>query len=135
MPFVLDVSVTACWVFPDENHPQADAAWLCLRDDYALVPSLWWFEIRNVLIMNERRRRVTEADTTTFLHDLEKLRIVRDLAPDHAEILRLARTHELTVYDAAYLELAQRNAVPIATLDDALIRAARAEAVPVLGEK
>jgi|SRR5271157_3771538 len=135
MPFVLDVSVTACWAFPDENHPQADAAWVCLRNDHALVPGLWWFEIRNVLIVNERRRRLTEADTTTFLRDLEKLRIVRDLAPDYAEILRLARAQELTVYDAAYLELAQRNGVPLATLDHALVRAARAESVPIVGEK
>ena len=76
---------------------------------------------------------MTEADTATFLRDLEKLRIVCDLTPDHAELMRLARTHMLTVYDAAYLELAQRNGVPLATLDDALIRAAGSEGVPILG--
>ncbi|MBV8114117.1 MAG: type II toxin-antitoxin system VapC family toxin [Silvibacterium sp.] len=135
MPFVLDVSVAATWAFPDENHPQADAAFARLRNDYGLVPGLWWFEIRNVLIVNERRQRLTEADTATFLRDLEKLRIVRDIAPDHAEIMRLARTHLLTVYDTAYLELAQRQGVALATLDDALIRAAHVEAVPIVGEK
>ena len=134
MPFVLDASITASWAFA-ENAPQAEVALDRLQADRALVPTLWWFEVRNMLVVNERRGRQTPIATTRFLRDLLKLAIVQDLAPDESEILRLARAHGLTVYDAAYLELAQRSAVPIATLDDALIRAARAEAVSILGQK
>jgi predicted nucleic acid-binding protein len=134
MPFVLDASVTACWAFADEDHPLAAVALTRLRSDHALVPALWWFEVRNILVVNERRQRLTTVATTSFLRELSELAIAQDLAPAEAEILRLARTHRLTAYDAAYLELAQRHNVALATLDDALIRAARSELVPILGE-
>jgi len=134
MPFVLDASITASWAFA-ENAPQAGVALDRLKADHALVPALWWFEVRNMLVINERRGRQTPIATARFLGDLLKLAIVQDLAPDESEILRLARAHGLTVYDASYLELAQRNAVPLATLDHALVRAARAESVPIVGEK
>jgi len=134
MPFVMDVSVTATWIFPDENHPYATAAFARLSNDSGLVPCLWWFELRNVLVVNERRRRLTEVDTASFLRDIERFRIIHDTAPDHAEIMRLARTRGLTVYDAAYLELAQRHGVALATVDEALIRAARLESVSLVGE-
>jgi len=88
-----------------------------------------------MLVVNERRQRLTEGGTAAFLRDLGFLRIVRDLSPDESEIMRVARTHTLTIYDAAYLELAVRNAIPLATLDDALIRAAHAESIPIIGEK
>jgi predicted nucleic acid-binding protein len=98
----------------------------------ALVPALWWFEVRNVLIVGERRRRITEADTATFLETLAGMAIVTDHSVGEARILRLARHHGLTVYDAAYLELASRRSSPLATLDTDLAAAAKAQAVALL---
>ena len=66
MAFVLDASVTACWAFDDEDHPPARLAFQRIRTEEAVVPSLWWFEVRNILIVNERRRRIAEAATATF---------------------------------------------------------------------
>ncbi|MEY2396388.1 MAG: hypothetical protein QOF94_2733 [Acidobacteriaceae bacterium] len=132
MPFVLDASVTACWAFHDEDHPQADLALARLGRDHALAPSLWWFELRNMLVVNEHRKRITLAETAAFLRDLSSLPVTLDSTPDEAEVLRLARAHRLSVYDAAYLELAQRSGVALASLDAALVRAAHLESVPVL---
>ena len=85
--------------------------------------------MRNILVVNERRKRLTEADSGIFLRELARLPITLDRTPDESEVLRLARTHRLSVYDASYLELAQRHTVELATLDADLIEAARAEAV------
>ena len=134
MPFVVDASVTACWAFRDEDHPVADAALERLRADDATAPGLWWFEVRNILVVNERRQRLAKADSAAFLRDLARLPILLDRAPEEGEVLRLARTHRLSAYDAAYLELARRTGVALATLDAALVRAARAEAVPLVGQ-
>jgi predicted nucleic acid-binding protein len=134
MPFVLDASVAACWAFEDVDHPVAALALERVRADEACVPSLWWFEVRNTLIVNERRGRLTESDTTAFLRALARLNIAVDRSPDEADVLMLARRRRLTVYDAAYLELARREGVPLATLDTALAAAARAERAPLLGE-
>ena len=129
MPFVLDASIVACWAFQDKDHARADLAFARIRTDEAIVPSLWWFEVRNLLVVNERRKRLTELDTDNFLRQISRLVLRIDRAPDEADVLRLARTRRLTVYDASYLELAQRESVPLATLDAHLARAARAESV------
>jgi predicted nucleic acid-binding protein len=130
--FTLDASVAASWAFPDENDPRAKAAFVRMGSETAHVPALWWFEIRNIVIVNERRGRITEQQTRTFLSKLARLPILEDRTPVEAEVLALARRHYLTVYDAAYLELAIRAGCPLATLDGALIRAAQAEAVRLL---
>ncbi len=132
MPFVIDASIAACWAFKDEDHPAATLALERIRSDEARAPSLWWFEVRNTLIMSERRSRLTEADTAAFLRGLARLGITVDRSPDETAVLTLARQHRLTVYDAAYLELAQREGIPLATLDNALARAARANQIPLL---
>ncbi len=75
MPFVLDASIPACWVFQDEQDARADAAYVRIKTEEAVVPSLWWFEIRNILVVDERRKGITEADTSVFLRDLAGLRI------------------------------------------------------------
>ena len=134
MPFVLDASVAACWVFEDEDHSYAAQALARIRTDEAHVPSLWWFEVRNTLLVNERRGRLTEIDTAAFLRGLSRLAVTVDRTPGEADVLVLARQHRLTVYDAAYLELAQRKNVPLATLDNWLASAARVEALPLIGE-
>jgi predicted nucleic acid-binding protein len=117
MPFVLDTSIPACWAFQDEQDARADAAYVRIKTEEAIVPSLWWFEIRNILVVNERRKRITESDTGVFLRDLAGLRIRIDREPEEGAVLRLARTHRLCVCDASYLELALREAIPLATLD------------------
>ncbi|MDG3442517.1 type II toxin-antitoxin system VapC family toxin [Nitrospirillum amazonense] len=133
MPFVVDVSVAASWLMPDEGCDAAIIAFERLVTDPAVVPSLWWFEIRNMLLVNERRRRLDEMQTARALALLAQLPIRVDNSPDSAIVMRLARQHRLTAYDAAYLELAQRLAVPLATLDDALVRAAHADGVTLVG--
>ena len=132
MPFVLDASVAACWAFDDEDHPVAALALERIRNDEARVPCLWWFEVRNMLIVNERRKRISEADVGLFLRKLSLLAAAVDHAPDESEVLSLARRHRLTVYDAAYLELARRESLPLATLDMELGKAARAERVELI---
>lgn len=132
MPFVLDASATATWCFHDEQDRAADRAFDRLTTDEAVVPRLWWFEIRNVLIVNERRGRVTAADTTAFLRDLARLPIRLDANPGEHLVLALARKHGLAVYDAAYLELAVRLDAPVASVDRVLNAAARSEGVGVV---
>jgi predicted nucleic acid-binding protein len=132
MPFVLDASIAACWAFEDEDHPLAAHALERIRTDQALVPSVWWFELRNTLIVNERRGRLAEAGTAAFLRGLSRLGVTIDRAPEEAEVLALARRHRLTVSDASYLELAQREAIPLATLDQALRAAAQAAGTGLL---
>lgn len=132
MAFVLDASITACWAFQDEDHPDARLAFQHMRIEEAVVPSLWWFEVRNILVVNERRQRITESDTAAFLSNLSRLRIRIDRLPDENAVLRLARTHRLSVYDAAYLELAQREGLSLTTLDADLRRAATGEGVAIL---
>ncbi len=126
MPFVLDASIAACWAFDDEDHPVAALALERIRADEAIAPSLWWFEVRNTLIVNERRGRLSEADTTIFLRELSRFGVAIDREPQEAAILTFARQHRLTVYDASYLELAQREAVPLASLDSDLRKSATA---------
>jgi len=125
---------SACWAFADEAHPQAALAFQRIQKEEALVPSLWWFEVRKILVVNERRKRIDESATASFLRELARIPIRMDRMPVEGEVLRLARTRRLSVYDAAYLELAQREGLPLATLDRDLAAAARAEGVPILGE-
>jgi predicted nucleic acid-binding protein len=132
MPFVLDASTAMAWAFEDEWRPSASVAYDRIRRDAALVPSLWWFEVRNTLIVGERRKRITEQATEAFLRHLSRLRVTLDHSPDESAILDLARRHKLTVYDAAYLDLARRENMSLATFDGSLIRAARAEKIPLI---
>jgi predicted nucleic acid-binding protein len=132
MPFVLDASITACWAFEDEDHPAAASALERIRTDEACVPSLWWFEVRNTLIVNERRKRLTENGTAAFLRGLSRLGVTIDRSPEETDVLALARRHRLSVYDASYLELALRRSLPLATLDEQLRRACQAAGASVL---
>lgn len=135
MPFVLDASVLGCWCFQDENDPRADAAWDLLERDResALVPLHWWFEIRNVALHGERRGRLAEDYTSHFFSILERFAIDHAPLPEHAAVLALARRHRLSFYDAVYLELAQREGIALATLDNELIKAAPLEGVRLIG--
>jgi predicted nucleic acid-binding protein len=127
MPFVVDASIVAAWALLDENSSRASQALERLRGDPALSPALLFFEVRNVLLVNERRGRLTEAQSAEFLRALSRLPIRIDQSPDETQLLILARRHRLTVYDAAYLELALRERLPLVTLDGRLEAAMRAE--------
>ena len=131
MAIVVDVSIAAAWCFP---HEQADAAERVLEDLHPLggvVPGLFWYEIRNVLVVNERRARIEPADSARFLMRLRDLRLQRDEDHDEDSLMALARTHALRAYDAAYLETALRRGDSLATLDRDLASAAAAEGVTV----
>ena len=133
MPFVIDASVTAAWCLRDETARAADAALDRLLEDEAVAPSLWWFEVRNILVVSERRGRIEPADTDTFLSDLALLPIRVEAEPNDRQVVALARKHVLTAYDAVYLDLAVRLGVPVATLDRALASAVRAEGLDLTG--
>jgi predicted nucleic acid-binding protein len=127
--FVLDCSLTVAWFFEDEAVAYAQAVEDSFERAFAVVPSVWSLEVANALLMGERRKRATEAKVTTFLALLRSLPIVTDdetTIRAWQESIRLARTHQLSVYDAAYLELALRRGLPLATLDDRLNTAAAA---------
>jgi predicted nucleic acid-binding protein len=131
MPFVLDASIVHSWAF-NEGQPAAAKTRERMRSDSAVVPSIWWYEVRNGLIMAERRRRSTENATDSFLRGLARLRVsIHDL-PDESALIAVARRHRLTFYDAAYLELALREGIDLATLDTELANAARAERVSLI---
>ncbi len=134
MNLVLDASTTIAWAL-NESYRFAAQAWERMKDDHALVPTLWWFELRNALVVNERRGRITEQQTARFLRNVERLAITIDNTPDESGVLTLARRHRLTVYDVAYVELALRNELPLATLDAMLATAARSEGVHLLGDE
>jgi predicted nucleic acid-binding protein len=128
----MDASLTLAWSLHDEDHPLADLAFEKLRFGSALVPAIWWYEVRNVLILNERRGRNTPDRSEEILRDLQRLRIVVEQPSDEARIMSLARQYRLTVYDAAYLALSLREQLPLATLDSRLDVAARAAGIPPL---
>lgn len=132
MPFVLDASISASWALADEPSLIAEAAQDRLRDDYALVPHIWWYEIRNLLVVNERRQCLTAENSATFLRLVSSYPIRIEPAEDEHQIFEIARRHRLSFYDAAYLGIAARHRVPLATLDRELRSAAIAAAVTLL---
>jgi predicted nucleic acid-binding protein len=130
--FVLDNSVVMAWSFADETGDYADAVLDCLLTTHAVVPTLWPLEVANALLMGERRNRSTEAETIRWINILNKLPIIIDNETNlraWTDTLALARGHQLSAYDAAYLELAIRRRLPLATLDARLKLAAAAVGV------
>lgn len=133
MPFVVDASVTLAWCFEDEATPETEAILDLLAEETAVVPALWELEVANVLLLGERRGRLTEAQSARFMALLQQLPILVDAAnADMTNVLGTGRRHMLTAYDAAYLVLAQREGLPLATLDARLREAAEAVGVEVL---
>jgi predicted nucleic acid-binding protein len=133
--FVVDASVTLTWCFEDQTYALGESVLDRFVDSTALVPSIWTLEIANALVVGERRGRLSEVDTTRFVQLLGELPIdVEDqsLGAAFGPVLAIARSHRLSAYDAAYLELAARHGLPLATLDDALIQAAGEVGVPLL---
>jgi predicted nucleic acid-binding protein len=132
---VLDASVALAWCFADEKSAYSEAVLDFLANgSQAVTPSIWPFEVANALLAGERRQRITIAQVTSILRRVADLPISVDPAQtDHAfqQILPLARQSQLTEYDAAYLELALRLNLPLATLDAQLKRAAQGVGVPL----
>ena len=134
--FVVDCSIAMAWLFSDEATPKTAALLNRLTTETALVPAGWFIEITNVLAMAERKGRIKPMESDAFIADLSKLGIERDdEAPDRAftHLLALCRKHRLSSYDAIYLDLAVRRNLPLATLDDALRKAAHKVGVRLLG--
>lgn len=131
MALVPDVSAILALAFDDEDAEYAGRVIEAIAADEAVVPTLFWFEIRNALLMGERRKRLAPDRTTAFLEDLALLPFVVDDVPREGVVMDLSRRHTLTVYDATYLELAQRKSVPLATIDGAMVKAAKAAGVVV----
>jgi predicted nucleic acid-binding protein len=132
---VLDVSLSCAWCFADEASPAAWAVLERLQAAVAHVPALWVWETGNVLVQAERRGRISPAAIRTFLGLLESLPISIDQPTTTSawhDTLALARNHRLTSYDAAYLELAMRRSLPLASRDLALQAAAQSEGVLLL---
>ena len=127
--FVLDVSVAACWLLDDEDAADANAALERLGQEDALVPQLWHIEIRNCLLVARRRRRLSGDDLGERLRALAGLPVRTDADFDPDSSFALADRHGLSLYDALYLNLAQRRGIPLATLDKTLRGAAIAEGV------
>lgn len=113
MPFVLDASMALSWCFADESTSHSRRVLDLLLDSYAEVPALWSFEVANVLAVNVKRQRLSNAASVEFLQTLSGLdiRIDRSIpAVDGKVLLPLVWQYGLTAYDAAYLELAKRKA-------------------------
>jgi predicted nucleic acid-binding protein len=132
--FIVDNSVVMSWYFKDETNKYADTVLDKLTGATAVVPSIWPLEVVNVLIVAERQKQLSESDSIRFLTLLSQLPIVVEYERPEMmkELLALARAYNLSSYDASYLYLAMRKGLPIATLDNKLIEAARSIEVPIL---
>ena len=135
MSFVLDNSVALAWCFEDEQTPAVMALLDRVAETGAMAPLLWPLEAINGLLAAERRRRVSPEQRATlagFLRDLLVRLDAHTAEQAWDATVRLAERFKLTVYDAAYLELAQRRRLPLASLDQDLRAAATAASVEVL---
>ncbi len=132
--FVVDNSVVMSWCFKDETNNYADKILDRLIEEAAVVPSVWPLEVANVLLAAERQRRLSESDSIRFLTLLSQLPItVEHERPEiMKDLLALGRENDLSSYDASYLNLAMKKGLPLATLDNKLIKAAGRVNVPVL---
>lgn len=132
--FILDCSISASWCLKDESNEEANRILELMSESEAHVPSIWPVEMANVLVVAERRSRISAADAAHAVELLLSLPIKADKGylENFGTIRLLALEHKLSAYDACYLELAQRTGLPIATLDHALQTAAGKCGTPLL---
>jgi predicted nucleic acid-binding protein len=131
---VVDNSVVMAWLFEDEISAYADHILDQLPDLNLLVPAIWSLEANNVLLVAEKRGRLSNEDIYHFVNLLMQLPIevvVEDYRRSMQRILALGKSNEISAYDAAYLDLAIQNVCPLATLDNKLIEAAKKCGVPL----
>lgn len=132
MAFVVDASVVAAWFLPDEDGAVADEALARLETQDAVAPDLLSHELRNILLSAERRKRISSDDVFAILMRFASLPLTLSSSADHVSIVRLARKHSLSAYDAAYLSLAISHQAPLATQDRKLAAAAVLENVALI---
>jgi len=131
--FVLDASVALAWVLPERNSDRCAPLFPVAASDGVVVPALWPVEVGNVLLVNERRGRITAAEHEAALQQLAHIPAEIETTPAAARsALTFARRRRLTLYDALYLDTALRRHLPFATIDADLRRAATAEGVALL---
>ena len=127
---VVDASITLSWCFPDEQSPLSLKVLERLKTgEVAIVPAFWSFEVLNSLLIGEKRGRISQAQTQSFLDDLKALAPTFDYATAeqvYGPIQKLCRDHRLTPYDALYVDLAMRKKCTLATLDELQLTAAKA---------
>lgn len=129
---MVDSSVAACWALPDEYSDLENRVLVMVGVEGMIVPAIFFYEIRNVLIINERRSRIAEPQITEALAKISAVTQSIEGIGGGDALMRLARAHRLTIYDAAYLELALRTGSSLATLDGRLAAAAAAEGIAVV---
>jgi predicted nucleic acid-binding protein len=131
---VIHASVALAWCFPDEASEYADGVLVALEDQTIIVPAIWPLEVANALLVGERRRRMRLPEVRRFVELLNGLDIVVEAQPvavTVSNILPFAREYVLSSYDAAYLDVAVRQDIPLATLDGALQKAARKAGIKI----
>lgn len=136
MSLIVDASITMAWCFEDEATPATEEVLDQVVESNALVPSVWRFEVGNALQMAIRRKRITEVFRDDALAKLLAMPITVDPETDAyvwTTALRLSERFGLTLYDAAYVELAQRRNLPLASLDQEMRAAASALNIELLG--
>jgi predicted nucleic acid-binding protein len=135
MDWVIDSSIALAWALPDETSKEAERflSRVSIRN-ILWVPALWWYEMANALLMAQRRKRLTEAERIRLMELYRALPIRTDTILD-SDIMRRFQTlgieHHLSAYDAAYLELAQRTGLGLATVDRPLRSAAQKAGIKV----
>jgi predicted nucleic acid-binding protein len=132
MSVVVDASIAAAWLLPEEDSEAAEAVIMALSGRPP-VPSLFWHEARNILVTAQRRGRIVAGEPAAAMGRLRRLPLEDAGGGSDGAVLALAISHGLAAYDAAYLALAQERGLPLATLDQQLAQAARREGVRLLG--
>jgi predicted nucleic acid-binding protein len=133
---VIDASLAAAWCFPDEYTDYTNEVLRIVGTTVdPIAPTLWGYEINNTILMSFKRGRITKNDAERLLVFLGELDVQLVAPPSYGAVFHLAEAHGLTVYDAAYLDLALREGTAIATLDKALRSAARKAGVPIFDVK
>jgi len=131
--WVIDSSMALAWALPDERSDSADGFWAKMAEDPNLhVPTLWWYEVVNAIVVARRRERLDETTATQVIGLLGRLPLTVDVpAPGRSVegIQAVAHDHDLSAYDAAYLELALRLGSGLATLDGRLATACRSAGI------
>jgi predicted nucleic acid-binding protein len=131
---VVDASMILSLILDDESSLLGQAVVEAMDQIPTVAPDILWYEVRNAMVVNERRGRHSKEQTMAFLRDIESLAITLRPPPVEHVVLKLARDHKLSVYDAAYLDLAIRYDAKLATLDGRLSTAAKREGVDCWSE-
>jgi predicted nucleic acid-binding protein len=131
---VIDASVALAWCFPDEASDYADSVLFAVEDQSVIVPAIWALEVANALLVGERRKRIRQPEIRRFVELVNGLSVVEDrqlFSNTIGNLLPLAREYRLSAYDAAYLDVAARRDIPLATLDGALQKACIAAGIDI----